>query len=278
MDTLATVLSASDGIFIPNGCTSHDEVFQCLHILMISRQHNTGLEIELIGCTITCATVLAGVLGSNQGPTKLDRFLYWWHFRWREWVVRKQSSAELGTKEGLVELILYYKYITNEILSRHIRHLRYWISVQQTGLQGFLSSSPGYRQYWTCWKWRLQYSRFVWIPVIITNMKGQSFLISRRIGSGRAFLPSKNSPVCIQCQGAGTSAFCCTSRSQSLLDASIRECLPSTTATTIPAANIPTPATGAPPVDVAPAAATASGASASNILASASGQKRKVCL
>jgi hypothetical protein len=39
--------------------------------------------------------------------------------------------------------------------------------------------------------------------------------------------------------------------------------------------SLPTPATGTPPVEVSPVAATASPTSASNIVASATGQKRK---
>jgi hypothetical protein len=56
---------------------------------------------------------------------------------------------------------------------------------------------------------------------VIPYLESQSFLISRRISSGRAFLPSKNSPAGVPCW---TSACCCTNRSQSHLDASIREC------------------------------------------------------
>jgi hypothetical protein len=66
----------------------------------------------------------------------------------------------------------------------------------------------------------------MWLPIIpnMSFFEGWSVLISRRIGSGCAFLLSKKTPNCVPCQGSRTSPSCCSYRCQQLLGALIGEC------------------------------------------------------
>jgi hypothetical protein len=131
------------------------------HCRVLGAYSRSGLEIVVDRCEITDAgaSALTEVLGHNQGPTRLDhchidnivlanglrgnRCLKFLSVLISNdpFLGSRESLAIMGAlreNKGLIKLDLHYSFEVNDetwgaslILSRHIRHLRSWISGQE---------------------------------------------------------------------------------------------------------------------------------------------------
>jgi hypothetical protein len=228
----------------------------CLATILNSRP---DLEIVLDLCKITSAgaSALAEVLGHNQGPTTIDdcgidNFIIANGLRGnsslKSLTPRISYSPENGNREllaiagalrenkGLVSLTCGFMmsdeawdavsdsletYPTLEVLDLRSREGFMAPAELKSRIQALVDMMKVSMSIHTI-ELHARYRQHELLKEsVIPYLESQSFLISRRISSGRAFLPSKNSPAGVPCW---TSACCCTNRSQSHLDAFIREC------------------------------------------------------